>query len=91
MKNLIELAKQAGFQNFLKPADRPEMICAPAALEAFAALVRNEVMDECIKNLRNETPAYYVYRVNGLRWNSSAERPHEGDYDEGTLIPLYTQ
>ena len=49
MKDVIELAKQAGFQKFLKPADRPEMICDPAALERFATLVRNAALEEAAR------------------------------------------
>ena len=48
-EQVIELSKQAGFQKFLKPADRPEMICDPNALERFATLVRNAALDEAAK------------------------------------------
>ena len=51
-EQVIELAKQAGFQKFLKPADRPEMICDPDALERFYALVRNAALEELSDKLK---------------------------------------
>jgi hypothetical protein len=48
-EQVIKLVKQAGFQKFLKPADRPGMICDPATLERFAALVRNAALEEAAK------------------------------------------
>lgn len=57
----IELAKQAGFQKFLKPENRPEMICDPAALERFADLVRNAALEEAVQKCRNNYQRFKGY------------------------------
>jgi len=52
----LELAYRAGFQKFLKPIDRPEMICDPDALERFATLVGNAKLEQDAKKCEYTGP-----------------------------------
>lgn len=65
MKDVIELAKQAGFQKFLKPADRPEMICDPDAIERFYALVRNAALEQAAQACEADHKQAHTYDDEG--------------------------